>query len=89
MNPIRSQSVVRATGKLANGEKIFQEIPITHDVGAPDSAILARGFQLVQQVGGLLKEAGDKMKFYASGVFPDGIEFEVKKVQLVQPSVSL
>jgi hypothetical protein len=88
---LKSQSVVVAHGKLVTGEEITQEIPLTHDPGAPVTYLIAQAFRLIVQTGGIVCDVpgNEKMKFYASGAFPNGIEFEVKKVQLVQPSISL
>ena len=76
----KQQSVVVITGTLlASGEKVTQELPLTHDSGAPDSALIAMAWQTFRQTGGILVDAeGGTMDFYPLSTIK--ANFAVKRV---------
>ena len=78
--PGKQQSVVVITATiLSTGEKVVQELPLTHDSGAPDSALIAMAFQVFRQSGGILVDAeGGTMDFYPLSTIK--ANFAVKKV---------
>lgn len=85
---LQTNTTVVGRGFLSSGEEIVQELSMKHDVGAPEEQIMAHGFNMFKTVGGLLRDEPDKtMKFYAFGVFPDGVKFELKKVQLASVGI--
>jgi hypothetical protein len=80
---LRRNTVVVVSGTLPSGEVIAQEVSLTHDPGAPSSALIGSAFNVIRQVGGLSLDSFDKesMYFYPLSKF-DRVTFQVKKVQL-------
>lgn len=79
---MRQKSTVIATGTLAHdGTTVFQEIGIEHDTGAPDSALIAQGYNLIRQTGGILVDTIDQMDYYPMIAFRK-VNFAVKRITL-------
>jgi hypothetical protein len=80
---LRRRSVVVVSGKLPNGEEVFQELELGHDPGTPSSVLIGNAFAIIRQVGGLSTDSADKssLDFYPLSKF-DKVNFTVKNVQL-------
>lgn len=76
----KATTMVVATGEIED-EVITKDIQMTHDVGAPDHALLATAMQALIRDGGLAVIESDILTFYPLSAFKK-LELKANRVLL-------
>jgi len=76
----QTQTTVAITGILHDGTELTKDIMIPHKAGLPDANILAGGYNILQQMGGLLMDTEGGLDFYPASQFKGPFKLRLKHI---------
>lgn len=81
-----TEHTVEISGVLHDGTQITKEVVIPHKAGLADAKIIAGGYNILQQMGGLLIDSEGGLDFYPASLFKSPFKIRLKHIIVTNAS---